>query len=51
MRHDPRTRAGIALLNSAARIGASRTFSAVGGKFFWPPADANDLPDCSHLVR
>ncbi|MBD8610087.1 FAD-dependent monooxygenase [Frigoribacterium sp. CFBP 13729] len=48
---NPRTRAGIAVLNTAARIGASRAFSAVGGTLFSPPADAIDLPDYSHLVR
>ena len=48
---NPRTRAGIAVLNTAARVGASRAFRAVGGTLFSPPADAIDLPDYSHLVR
>lgn len=48
---NPRTRAGIAVLNAAARIGASRAFSAIGGKLFSPPADEIDLPDYSRLAR
>jgi 2-polyprenyl-6-methoxyphenol hydroxylase-like FAD-dependent oxidoreductase len=48
---NPRTRAGIAVLDTAAKIGASRAFSAIGGKLFSPPADKIDLPDYSHLAR
>ncbi|MCJ1695651.1 MULTISPECIES: FAD-dependent monooxygenase [Rathayibacter] len=48
---NPRTRAGIALLNTAAKIGASRLVSGVGGTLFSPPADEIDLPDYSHLTR
>nr|WP_228514596.1 FAD-dependent monooxygenase [Frondihabitans sp. VKM Ac-2883] len=48
---NPRTRIGIVALNAAAKIGASRAFSAIGGKFFSPPADKIDLPDYSHLVH
>lgn len=48
---NPRTRIGIAALNTAAKVGASRAFSAIGGKLFSPPADAIDLPDYAHLAR
>lgn len=48
---NPRTRIGIVALNAAAKIGASRAFSAIGGKLFSPPADKIDLPDYSHLVH
>ncbi|MBF4581665.1 FAD-dependent monooxygenase [Curtobacterium sp. VKM Ac-2865] len=48
---NPRTRIGIAALNTAAKVGASRAFSAIGGKLFSPPADAIDLPDYAHLTR
>lgn len=48
---NPRTRIGIAALNVAAKIGASRAFSAIGGKLFSPPADKIDLPDYSHLIH
>lgn len=48
---NPRTRVGIAALNTAAKVGASRAFSAIGGKLFSPPADAIDLPDYAPLTR
>ncbi len=42
---NPRTRAGIAALNTLARLGSTRLISSVGGKLFTPPADNIDLPD------
>lgn len=48
---NPRTRAGIAVLNTAAKVGASRAFRAIGGRLFSPPADKIDLPDYSHLAQ
>ena len=42
---NPRTRTGIAVLNTAARIGSTRLVSSIAGKLFTPPADNIDLPD------
>lgn len=47
---NPKTRPGLALFNAALKLGATRAFSALGGKFFTPPADQIELPDYAHLV-
>jgi 2-polyprenyl-6-methoxyphenol hydroxylase-like FAD-dependent oxidoreductase len=44
---NPRSRAGVAVMNTVVRLAASKAASRLGGltgKFFTPPADAIDLP-------
>lgn len=42
---NPQTRLGIAVLNTAARIGATRLGRTLAGKLFTPPAEEIELPD------
>lgn len=48
---NPKTRTGLAILSAVLKIGATRAFSALGEKFFTPPADKIELPDYTHLVE
>lgn len=47
---NPKTRPGLAVLSAFLKLGATRAFSALGEKFFTPPADKIELPDYSHLI-
>lgn len=42
---NPKTRPGLAVYNAALKLSATRAFSALGEKFFSPPADRIELPD------
>ena len=46
---NPKTRTGLALFSTALKLGATRAFSALGTRFFTPPADKIELPDYTPL--
>ncbi|HRA07276.1 MAG TPA: FAD-dependent monooxygenase [Propionicimonas sp.] len=48
---NPKTRIGIAALNTVVRLGATRFVSSIGGKLFTPPADDIDLPEYREANR
>ena len=41
---NPQTKAGIAALNTFARLGSTRLVSSIDGKLLTPPADNIELP-------
>lgn len=41
----PHTRPGIAVLNTAVRLGSTKVVSGLGSKLYTPPAEKIELPD------
>jgi len=48
---NPKTRAGLAALHLALRLGSTPLVGAVGSRLFTPPADKIDLPNYAHLEK